>query len=501
LYAAALAQPLEPAARAEMLLSRAQALFAMDRTPEAEAAAREAAAIREGLGNPGALAEALATLGPIEWAEYRPGDAIATAMRAVHLLERDGDSPRRAFALAYAGLLLVAVDRYPESLPFGDAAVSMSRRLGAPALEALGLALRGGSRLLLGDDDGLAEMERAVDAAAGVAHHANVMIAYVLMVQTLWALGRFPEAERVTDEGLAYARERDLALYVDHLRAHRLRLRALRGEWDAAADGLAALIAGATENGATRYSLPALAQLLVRRGDDAAPEVLDRAFALAVRADSLLALVPAAAAVIEQAWLTGRPAAAQRAVALLPERFAVPGGERGRAELLRLLRRLGEPVEPFPGCPEEYAAGLRGDWAAAAAAWDRIGDPYARALELADSGEVEPTREALRVLDELGARPAAALVRRRLREMGVSVVPRGPQPATRANPAGLTGRQTEILRLLARGLTNAEIAARLVVSVRTVDHHVSAVLQKLGVTTRRDAVAAAARLGLDEPGA
>jgi DNA-binding NarL/FixJ family response regulator len=76
-------------------------------------------------------------------------------------------------------------------------------------------------------------------------------------------------------------------------------------------------------------------------------------------------------------------------------------------------------------------------------------------------------------------------------------VPRGPQPATRANPGGLTDRQTEILRLLARGLTNAEIAARLVVSVRTVDHHVSAVLQKLGVARRRDAVAEAARLGLE----
>jgi DNA-binding NarL/FixJ family response regulator len=118
-------------------------------------------------------------------------------------------------------------------------------------------------------------------------------------------------------------------------------------------------------------------------------------------------------------------------------------------------------------------------------------------LELADSGEVGPTMEALRILDELGARPAAALVRRRLRHLGVSAVPRGPQPATRANPGGLTDRQTEILRLLARGLRNAEIAARLVVSVRTVDHHVSAVLQKLGVSRRRDAVAAAARLGVE----
>ena len=100
------------------------------------------------------------------------------------------------------------------------------------------------------------------------------------------------------------------------------------------------------------------------------------------------------------------------------------------------------------------------------------------------------------MLDELGARPAAALLRRRLRERGVTQVPRGPTPTTRANPAGLTDRQVEILRLLAAGRTNAEIAAKLVLSVRTVDHHVSAVLQKLGITSRREVAGAAARLGL-----
>ena len=145
------------------------------------------------------------------------------------------------------------------------------------------------------------------------------------------------------------------------------------------------------------------------------------------------------------------------------------------------MPRLGHPVAAFPGCPPEYEAGLRGDWQAAARAFAERGAPYEQALELADSGEVEPTLEALRMLDELGARPAAALVRRRLRECGVAAVPRGPRGRTRANPAGLTGRQVEILRMVVEGRTNAEIAATLVLSVRTVDHHVSAVLQKLGV--------------------
>ena len=106
---------------------------------------------------------------------------------------------------------------------------------------------------------------------------------------------------------------------------------------------------------------------------------------------------------------------------------------------------------------------------------------------------VEPTLEALQVFDGLGARPAAVWVRRRLRELGVTR-PRGPQSSSRKNPSGLTDRQVEILRLIGSGISNAEIAQQLVVSVRTVDHHVSAVLQKLGVPTRKEAARAAAEI-------
>jgi DNA-binding NarL/FixJ family response regulator len=99
--------------------------------------------------------------------------------------------------------------------------------------------------------------------------------------------------------------------------------------------------------------------------------------------------------------------------------------------------------------------------------------------------------------DRLGARPAAALAARRLRELGARSIPRGRRPATRANPAGLTARELEILRYVVGGLRNHEIAARLFLSPRTVDHHVSALLGKLGVAGRADAAAASARLGID----
>jgi DNA-binding NarL/FixJ family response regulator len=104
--------------------------------------------------------------------------------------------------------------------------------------------------------------------------------------------------------------------------------------------------------------------------------------------------------------------------------------------------------------------------------------------------------EALALLDGLGASQTAQRLRRQLRRRGTLRVPRGPIRATAANPAGLTGRQVEVLGLLAEGLTDAEIAARLSLSTKTVSHHVSAVLAKLGVGSRHRAAAAARRLGV-----
>ena len=142
---------------------------------------------------------------------------------------------------------------------------------------------------------------------------------------------------------------------------------------------------------------------------------------------------------------------------------------------------------------------ITADPQAAARHWLQIGCPYEAALALADTDDPDALREAHDDLQAMGARPAAAFVARRLRERGVRGVPRGPRPRTRENPAGLTARELEVLPLLAEGLRNADIAQRLVVSHKTVDHHVSAILRKLGVRTRGEASAEAARLGLTTP--
>jgi len=136
-----------------------------------------------------------------------------------------------------------------------------------------------------------------------------------------------------------------------------------------------------------------------------------------------------------------------------------------------------------------------GDWRSAADDFGAIGWSHDRALMLSLCDDEDALVEALAIARDLGAQPLAHRVATRLRERGLRVPP-GARESTRSNPAGLTARQLEVLALLVEGLTNAEIAERLVVSQRTAEHHVAAVLTKLGAATRRDAARRAAELSL-----
>jgi DNA-binding NarL/FixJ family response regulator len=137
---------------------------------------------------------------------------------------------------------------------------------------------------------------------------------------------------------------------------------------------------------------------------------------------------------------------------------------------------------------------LAGDWRGAIRAWRELDAPYEAALA-AMFGDDRAARDALAALHRLGARAAVrAFTRDRGARAGRGL--RGPRRTTLANAAGLTRREQEVLAHVAQGLTNAAIADALSLSERTVAHHVSAILGKLGVSTRTAAVEAARTAGL-----
>jgi len=247
-------------------------------------------------------------------------------------------------------------------------------------------------------------------------------------------------------------------------------------------------------------ALTARGLIRARRGDAEALAPLAAAHELGEPTGELTRIGSAAAALAELRWLTGAGDGVERvtdqALALALERNApwVAG------ELAYWRRQAGLRDQlPAAMLAEPYRLSIAGDWAAASEHWRGIGCPYEAAVALGDADEDAALRQALDELQELGARPAAAIVARRLRARGARGVPRGPRPSTRENAAGLTARELDVLALVAEGLRNAQIAERLFVSQKTVDHHVSAILRKLDTPTRGQAAAAAARIGLLEP--
>jgi DNA-binding CsgD family transcriptional regulator len=241
-------------------------------------------------------------------------------------------------------------------------------------------------------------------------------------------------------------------------------------------------------------ALTVLARVRVRRGRPGAGELLVQAREIAVRTGELQRTGPVAAAQAEAAWLRGDHAAVAEAAPVHAQAGRLNYGPY-RAELGYWLSKVGHPVV-IGDSDHPYALQAAGEWKRAADLWHQAGCPYEHAAALAESPDPADKLTALAELDALGAEPLARLVRAELRELGVRRIPRGPHAATRGNPGGLTGRQLQVVRLLVDGLTNPEIADRLVVSVRTVDNHVRAVLEKLDAPTRRQAAARATELGL-----
>ena len=476
--------------RAAALEESVWVLYNLSRFDAAVARAAEVVRLRERVGDPALLGQALTTLSRMRYMVNDPAGSQEAVRRAVALLEPLGDHARLARAATYEAAILKLTDRPEEAIARARQALELGRATGQQDVVAHSLNYLGYALLDLGEPAGAGQLRRSVATARAAHHYEYAQRGYTNLVEGLYRLGRFDELDEPIADGLAYAREYGFASHEYNLEAHRCMLLTLRGRWEEAEAGLSRLPAGEDPGVLASFGLSALGRLLARRGEPGAGALLERAWQAAARTNSVQAIALAGIARVEAAWLAGDHAAAAELARLPLERTAARGAERYRGELLRLLARCGQQVRAFPGCPPEYALGISGDWRGAADAWRAIGAPYEEALELAASGRPAELLDALGTLERLGASAAADLVRRQLRAKGVTRLPRRPLPRTRANPGGLTDRQLEVLELLADGLTNAEIADRLVVSVRTVDHHVAAILAKLKVGSRREAARA-----------
>jgi len=468
-----------------------------DRTHDSLTAIQEAVRLWRALGDRRHAGTSLTRQAEVQWRSGDQDGGRQAARAAVGVLE--GLEPGPELAMAYgmlAGLANMS-DDYPEGRAWGERGAALARKLGDDGALAFALVQVGVATV----EDDLEAGAAMLLAAHRLADHAGrddvAALALTFRARAWVYRFRHDEAEAAIAEALAYTDAHEVASYRNYLLAMRGQTLLDLGRWEAAEqDARAALRAGAQSGILTVPALVTVGLLQARRGDEDAGATLEEAWGWAVRAGGVQRIAATAAARVEHAWLSGDRAAARALAADGFRRVAELGEPWSTGELACWCAQLGIPVA-LPGpVAEPYAALLAEDWAAAAIYWEKQGRPYRHALALAASGDPDAIVRALGIAEGLGAVALSARLRERLRQLGITRVPRGPLAETRANPAGLTARQLEVLALLAEGLTNAEIAARLVVSIRTVDHHVAAVLARLGVGSRRAACRRAADMGI-----
>jgi DNA-binding CsgD family transcriptional regulator len=349
---------------------------------------------------------------------------------------------------------------------------------------------------LRGDDDGRRALERSLHLCKAWGFDEQAGRAYIHLAWAGVRVHDYSRAEAYQREGVEYCLERGLDAWRFEILAHQARLLLDQGRWDEATEATSTILRSDTGNAvAQTLALCIVALLRARRGDPDHHGPLAEAQAIAAPTGELQYLLPAGTAFAEIAWLEGGAKVADVTRAGTDAAMEVATRYEATSALSELTawrRRCGvQDVKPTDAMGP-YVLELTGDTAGAAAAWTELGCQYEAAITLCAGGSDENHRRALAIFQALDARPAAAIAARLLREGGARSVPRGPRPSTKQNAGGLTTREVEVLGLLSEEMSNREIAGRLHLSEKTVDHHVAAILAKLGVSNRRQAARAAA---------
>jgi len=496
-----------------LLLERhAEQAYLMGAASTAMDSMKEAARLRRDMGDALGLGWDLTRLTRYAWVCGHRAEAERYVEEAIKVLSGTS-GPELAWAYSHQSQLDMLAEKYTGAIEWGQRAIVLAEKLGEQEIVIHALSNVGTARINQGGVKADAELRSSLELAFVAGHHDHFERASCNLTCAFYWRRDYRTALAHIERGAAYASERDLTHWEAYLRGWRAMTLLDQGDWSGAETEAQEISGWTGVPELFRFpALIALARLRVRRGDPDADTPLDAARSLSAAAREpqrhlFIAIVDA-----EKAWLAtsinGLPDEARSnmapeaidegATSRLRDIYTI-GVERSARwiidESALWLHLLDEPFAASSGLDRPYRDHCEGRWREAADGWRELGCPYEEAIALSE-GDGEGQREALAIFDRLGAAPAAARLRRKMRAAGARAIPRGPIAGTRANAGGLTRRQAQVLELIGEGLSNPEIADRLCISAKTAEHHVSAVMARLEAGTRREAAAAARKRGL-----
>jgi DNA-binding CsgD family transcriptional regulator len=437
--------------------------------------------------------DALRWLSRLSWLEGRRSEADEYAAAAVAALESLPPGPELAMAYSNRAQLDMLAADADAAVLWAERTLQLAEPAGYDEICCHALNNLGTARLIAGVEAGWDDLNRSLQLALAQGFQEHAARAYTNLAAMAVQRKQYSAASRHLAEGLTYCERHDLDSWRFYLMAWRGRARLEQGDWLAAAEDAQAIVAEAGTAPIARIpALTILAHLRILRGDPDVATPLNEAREMAARTSEMQRLSGVALVGANAAWIAGDRELIAQEVQPVYELASARRDLWMKGELALWLWRAGAFADAPKDIAEPYALEIGGDWRGAANAWHALGCPYEEANALASGGEAEQL-EALTILERLGAAAAANALRRRMREQGLRRIPRGSRSSTRTNLHGLTKREAEIFELLAQGLRNSAIAKRLFVTTKTVDHHVSAIFTKLGVSSRAEAIAMAAK--------
>jgi DNA-binding CsgD family transcriptional regulator/tetratricopeptide (TPR) repeat protein len=485
--------------RASLLEARAHACMLSNQHGAAIEAREQADKIHRAQGDLLKTGVNLGWLARLHW--FVHGSDLITyklAEQAVEVLQVLPANREYALACSSLAQMYMAADRLQPALKWAQRAIETADLVGNPEALASALHSHGYVRLRMCDEaSAWVQLERSLQTA--LEHHLEYEAAraYTSLFAQKVMHNAFDQGMAYACEGLHYCESRGLHVVAVRLLIRRAYVHILMGDWARAECDLAEAV--------VRYSMSPMeatthefvsAILVLRRGIPAAAQRLADAVAGMRKSGIEFCFLSTSAALAESAWLEGKKDDIATLVRPALDQLLQMGDIWRAGELAVWLSRGAVDVDvDLPALLPAWQLEVSGDWRTAAEQWRGAGSPYQAALALCSGDEIG-LREALDIFDQLGAMAAAKHVRQMLHETGVRDIPRGPYLRTRTDPLGLTAHERTVFEMLQNGLGNAAIGERMHRSVRTVEHHVAAVFQKVGVNSR---VQLMARFPLERP--
>jgi ATP/maltotriose-dependent transcriptional regulator MalT len=488
---------LQNAQLADLLEARSYECYLTGQLDDAIADRSRAIDLRRADGNLIRVGDNLRWLSRFSWFTGRTAEASKYAQSALELLETLPPGPELAMAYSNLSQLEMLAYHAPNAIAWGERAIELASALDNQPILAHAFTNVGSAKASTDDyEEGCRLIERGAEIARACGLHDDVSRSLANLSWTAIEHYDQASADRYTLEGIAFTADHDLIGMELYIRALRARLYLGRGGWDEAESQARQLLDRYGAVVPTLIVANMVAGLARARRGEYAADLLDEALRLAEQTGELQRLGPVRAARAEAAWLAGD---SELAAAEGEHELAYARGSEQRwlaGNLALWMHRGGRSIEDTSDLAAPFALEISGDGVAAAAIWRERGYHLEEARALASTGEEEQLRAAHAIFDRLGAKPDLARTVRMLRSAGATQIPRGPRPETRANAAGLTSRELEVLHLLILGRSNKEIAGELFLSARTVGHHVSAILAKLDISSRAEAYTRAEALNL-----